>query len=98
MKGIAKALLVLIVPVFISAGNPELPTSQQVISQPIQGVRLSEGDIVNYLQGLGYTVVTSDPIGGGCNWICETYYGGLHYNTTVFTNCNAIIGHEDVDY
>ncbi len=91
-------MLALVVPAFLGAGNVEILLKPQVTYQAIQNIRVSEVDIVNYLQGLGYTVVTSDPIGGGCNWICETYYGGLHYNTTVFTNCNTIIGHDDEDY
>ncbi|HLG39009.1 MAG TPA: hypothetical protein VI461_05035 [Chitinophagaceae bacterium] len=98
MKGIAKLILPVLLPVFLGASVVENTSPVVTPNQIFATLIVTEGDVRTYLENLGYVVVTADPIGSTCNWTCETYNEGLHLRTTVFTDCNSIIGHEDDDF
>lgn len=97
MKKIAWYLWIAALPFSIGAAPPPAYPGSALVETVAALEDVTQGDVINYLETRGYTVVSAVQIEGTCNWSCSTYLGGLHYTTTVFTNCSIITGHEDVE-
>jgi hypothetical protein len=56
---------------------------------------LTARDITDYLENEGLTVIDT-PIQNGSTWTCHTSKNNINYISTVYTEGNYIITHEDI--
>ena len=61
--------------------------------QRVGDCEVRSSEIINYLQGYGYTNIVLSSIPGGCNVLADTDYS---YDTIVYCSETEIIGHEDL--
>jgi hypothetical protein len=95
MKLIGKTLLkALLLVVLFTATSVVLSTSGvKTISEARAGVKGQ--DVIDYLTGLGYTIIDLKQIEDSDDWVSHTILNGHYYLTIVHVRGNTIIDHED---
>ena len=96
MKQIAKNVLKgLLIIVLFTGGSIVLSTKGvKTISEASACVKAQ--DVIDYLEALGYHVVSLREIEGTENWSCHTILNGIHYNTTVIVEGDQIVTSTDI--
>ena len=97
MKKLSISLLkgLLVIVLFTGTSIVLHTTGVKTVSEAKAGV--SEQEVVDYLEELGYTVISAAPKPNTvADWICHTILNGTHYWTTVHVQGNNIVGQTDV--
>lgn len=93
MKKLSTSLLkgLLVIILFTGTSIVLHTTGVKTVSEAKAAV--SEQEVVDYLEELGYTVVSAAPKPNTiADWICNTILNGHHYSTTVIVQGTNIVG------
>jgi hypothetical protein len=97
MKKLSTSLLkgLLVIVLFTGTSIVLYTSGVKTVSEAKAAV--SEQEVVDYLEELGYTVVSACPKPNTiADWICHTILNGKHYWTTVHVTGTNITGHDNV--
>jgi hypothetical protein len=95
MKRIGKTLLKVLLLVVLFTGTSLVLSTTGIKTVSEAKAAVTDEQVLDYLQQLGYKVVKLKQVNGSDDWIAYTCFNGSYYKTTVHVQGDQIIDHED---